>query len=36
MKFANGEPMDHILTVRSRQAETKVLESLGLKAMFMI
>jgi hypothetical protein len=30
------EPRDHILTVRTRQADRKVLAPLGLKARFMI
>jgi hypothetical protein len=31
-----NEPRDHILIVRLRQADRKVLASLGLKAKFMI
>lgn len=36
MKLAEEDPRDHILTVRSRQADAKVFGSLGLMAMFMI
>lgn len=32
VKLAVGDPSDHILTVRSRQAEAKVFVSLGLMA----